>query len=124
MKSKRSDLWHWAGEVSRGPFLLWAAGLFALKYNLDRVVLKAAFGLDWSLLSYFAQPVPWLEGVTPASNPREFAVLLALALPFLWMGVVLCLKRLRSARMPLWLVVLFVVPILKWFLFVALAVVP
>jgi hypothetical protein len=50
--------------------------------------------------------------------------LLAVALPFLWCGVILCLKRLRSARLPLWLAVLFVVPILKWFLFLTLILVP
>src|SRR5262249_10136230 len=38
--------------------------------------------------------------------------------------VMLCIKRLRSARLPLWLAVLFVVPALKWLLFVGLALVP
>src|SRR5688572_22802794 len=68
--------------------------------------------------------MPWIEGLSPARNPVEFAVLLAASVPFLWAGVMLCFKRLRSARLPLWLAVLFVVPILKWFLFVALALVP
>lgn len=51
-------------------------------------------------------------------------ILLAVSLPFLWVGVLLSIKRLRSAQFPLWLVVLFVVPILKLFLFVALALAP
>jgi len=50
--------------------------------------------------------------------------LLSVSLPFLWAGVALSLKRLRSARLPLWLAVLFVVPIVKWLLFVSLAIVP
>jgi hypothetical protein len=50
--------------------------------------------------------------------------LLLCSLPFLWAGVMLSIKRLRSAQLPLWLAVLFVVPIVKWFLFLALALVP
>src|SRR5580765_1167588 len=124
MKLKLSHLWRWDGELSRQPFVIWAALLFAVKYNLDRLLLGAVFGRNWSVFSYFGQPFPWIDGVSPAKSPVEFAALLAAGLPFLWMGIVLCLKRLRAARIPLWSVVLFVIPILKWFLFVALAIVP
>jgi uncharacterized membrane protein YhaH (DUF805 family) len=124
MKPKLSDLWHWSGEITRGVFVGWALVLFALKYNLDRLLVYVLFGRDWSLFAYFLQPYPRVEGLSPAQNPREFALLLAASLPFLWMGVVLCLKRLRHARLPLWLAVLFVVPVLKWFLFVTLGLVP
>ena len=124
MKLLCEELLTWRGEVARRTFLGWVLVLFAVKYNLDRLVLKAAFGRDWSLRSYFEQPLPWGEGLTPARNAEEFAALLIISLPFLWMGAVLCLKRLRSARLPLWLAVLLIVPLLKWFLFVALAIVP
>jgi hypothetical protein len=124
MKLKFSDLTRWNDGINRAPFLLWAALLFAVKYNLDRLALKLAFDRDWSLLSYFAKPIPWPEGLTPVRNPGEFALLLALALPFLWVGVILCVKRLRSAGLPLGWAVLFVVPILKWFLFLVLTLVP
>ena len=46
------------------------------------------------------------------------------ALPFLGAGVLLTVQRLRSARLPLWLAVLFVVPVLKWFLFLVALVTP
>lgn len=124
MKLRIFDLIRWDGQIGRGPFLLWAAVLFALKYNLDRLLLKLAFDRDWSLFSYFDRPMPWIEGPSPARNPVEFAALLAASVPFLWAGVMLCCKRLRSAQLPLWLAVLFVAPILKWFLFIALALVP
>src|SRR5262245_61628843 len=124
MNLKFCDLWRWNGEITRAPFFLWATFLFALKYNLDRFTLWVFFNRDWSIFSYFNKPVPWPDGLTPARNPNEFAVLLALSLPFLWMGIVLCLKRLRSARLPLSLAMLFAVPVLKWFLFLALLLVP
>ena len=123
MKLKFSDLWRWNGEISRAPFLIWALLLFAVKYNLDRLVLRIIFGRNWSLFNYFHGPIPWLS-LSPAEAPKEYAVLLTAALPFLWAGVALCVKRLRSARLSLWLAVLFVVPVLKWFLFVALGLAP
>lgn len=124
MKLKISDLFHWDGQISRAPFLIWAALLFAVKYNLDRLLLKLVFDRDWSLFSYFDRPMPWIDGLSPARNPAEFIVLLTVSLPFLWAGVVLCLKRLRSVGLPLSMAVMFVVPILKWFLFVPLVLLP
>jgi uncharacterized membrane protein YhaH (DUF805 family) len=124
MKLNLSDLWRWNGNVSRAPFVVWATILFALKYNLDRLVLQLLFHRQWSVFSYFEQPFPGIQKLSPAQNPTEFVTLLAASLPFLWAGIILCLKRLRSARLPLWLTVLFVVPVLKWFLFVVLALVP
>ncbi len=118
-----ADLWRWSGEISRAQFLVWGCLLFAVKYNLDRLVLKFAFGRDWSIANYFKQPFPWLN-FSPAESPTEYAVLLAIALPFLWAGIALCARRLRSAGLPLWLTVLFVVPVLKWLLFLVLGLVP
>ncbi|MBI3875082.1 MAG: hypothetical protein HY300_03790, partial [Verrucomicrobia bacterium] len=47
MKLKLSDLWRWNGELDRGAFTLWGALIFAVKYNLDRVLLKTWFNSDW-----------------------------------------------------------------------------
>jgi uncharacterized membrane protein YhaH (DUF805 family) len=114
----------WGGTVSRRPFILWAAVLFALKYNLDRLLLRWLFDREWSVFSYLEQPFPGLQNISPAQSPNQFLILLAFSLPFLWVGVMLCFKRLRACNLPRWLAVLFVIPVLKWFLFVVLALVP
>jgi len=124
MKLKWSHIIRWNGEISRAPFLLWAGLLLVVKCNFDRLLLRLVFDRDWSVASYFFRPLPWIDGLSPARNPSEFALLLALSLPFLWAGLALCFQRLRSAQLPPWLAVLFVVPVVKWFLFVALAFVP
>src|SRR5436190_11607611 len=124
MKLEFRDLWRWDEEISRAPFVRWAFLLFILKYNLDRALVAFAFDRDWSVLSYFSEAAPGLRSFSPANSPTELLILLAASLPFLWVGVLLCIKRLRSARLPLWMAVLFVVPIVKWFLFIALAIVP
>ena len=123
MRTKISDLWRWDGVLSRGAFLAWGLLLFGIKYNVDRLILKEAFDRSWTLLDYFKRPIPSLD-LSPPQSPQEYLALLAVALPFLWAGVVLCIKRLRAARFPLWLAVLFVIPILKWFLFLVAAIVP
>jgi len=58
MKPKFSDLWRWDGEVDRGAYALWGAVLIAVKYNLDRFVLKQWFGADFSILDYFRPTGP------------------------------------------------------------------
>jgi hypothetical protein len=44
-------------------------------------------------------------------------MLLILALPFIWLGVTLTVQRLRDAGQPLWLVVLFFVPVINLLFF-------
>src|SRR5262249_58456667 len=56
---------------------------------------------------------------------RGFALaLLAVALPFIWVGVTLTLQRLRDAQLPLGLVVLFFIPAVNLLLILGLCLVP
>jgi hypothetical protein len=50
--------------------------------------------------------------------------MLAVALPFVWMGIALSVKRLRDASLPIWLVFLFFVPLTRFFFAVINCVVP
>ena len=50
--------------------------------------------------------------------------MLTVAAPFAWVGVCLTTQRLRAIRAPIWLVVLFFVPLLKFVLFALLALLP
>src|SRR5260221_4848649 len=52
------------------------------------------------------------------------ATMVAISLPFIWVGVVLTMKRLRSARLSPQLVALFFVPFLNLLFFLALCLVP
>ncbi|MBI2949139.1 MAG: hypothetical protein HYY23_15980 [Verrucomicrobia bacterium] len=120
MKFKLSDLWRWDGTIGRGVYLFWGALLLAFKYNLDRAVLRIGFDRDWSFMDYFRPTAPF----DSADQKTQALILLALSFPFLWAGLILTVRRLRSIERPLWLAGLFVVPVLKWFLFAALAILP
>jgi uncharacterized membrane protein YhaH (DUF805 family) len=113
-----------AGEVGRKPYALWGFGLAALKYNLDRLLAFAYFDRHWSIASYWEVEVNSVLALTDPDEARFYGSLLALALPFVWVGVCLTLRRLRSVGMPLWLSLLFFVPVLNLFLFVMLTMIP
>lgn len=118
-----SDLWRWDGAVDRGPYVIFGITLFALKHNIDRIVSAVVFNRPWSLFNYM---VPGEAVVTDIPNEKVtfYATLLALAIPFIYTGVVLTLRRLRSAGLPVVLVVLFFLPLINLFFFILLAVLP
>jgi hypothetical protein len=98
--------------------------LFALKHNLDRL-LASLFGYRWGPFNYliFFSPDERVDGLE-SQDAKFYAVLVLFALPFIWIGVVLTLRRLRDAGLPLWLVVLFFVPLINLIFFVLLAAIP
>ncbi len=118
-----SRLWKWEGEMSRGAFALLGAALCALKYNLDLFVARKLFHLPWSFWNYQFDSGLSLENLSQ-TNPRFLMVMLVLAAPFVWMGVVLTVKRLRSAGLPVWLAALFFAPYVNLFFFLILCVIP
>ncbi len=110
------DLWTWHGRVGRVRYLATGLILFALKYNLDRIV-AGVFGYSWSVINYE-------YALEEAHGASFYIALVAVALPFIWIGVVLTLRRLRDANLPLWGVMLFFVPFLNLIFFAILSAIP
>ena len=110
------DLWSWHGRVGRARYLATGLILFALKYNLDRIV-AGVFGYRWGVINYE-------YALEDAHDPSFYIALVAVALPFIWIGVVLTLRRLRDANLPLWGVMLFFVPFLNLIFFAILSAIP
>lgn len=124
MKLRIADVWRLDGVLDRRTFVAWGAILTAVKLVLDWLLLAWLGVSGWSVASYFAGPVPGLVLTLLSLGWGAAALGLLVSLPFLWAGCVLCLARLRSAGLPLWWVALFVVPVLKGFLFVVLVLIP
>lgn len=120
---KPSDLWNWKGSIGRGAYVVWGVILFAVKFNLDRLVLRAELNTEWGLADYIRWNFPSPD-LLPATMAQNAGLLIVVSIPFLWAGTILSLQRLRSARLPLGLVCLFVVPVVKWFFFLMLALMP
>ena len=120
-----SDLWSWRGTVGRGTYFFVGVIGFAIKHNIDRIVAARIFGRPFTIFNYWIPPVDVIRPQSLSSTDTRFLVtLLAIALPFVWVGIVLTVRRLRSARLPLWLVFLFFLPVLNLGFFALLSIIP
>src|SRR5262249_49019262 len=94
-----------------------------VKYGIDLFVATFFFHRPWEIWNYF-----FPGGIDVLSMTFEdklfFFTLLILALPFIWVGVVLTMRRLRAAQLPVQLVKLFFVPFLNVLLFGLLCLLP
>src|ERR1700683_584900 len=125
MKIKFADLWTPSGTIDRGPYALVGLVGFALKHNLDRLVATYGFHRPWELFNYWV-PVRDAARITDLQGSEAvfLGTMVVLSLPFIWVGVVLTTKRLRSAGLPTQLVALFFVPFLNLLFFLLLSLLP
>jgi hypothetical protein len=125
MKITWADLWRSSGTIDRGPYALVGLIGFALKHNLDRLVATFVFHRPWGLFNYWV-PVRDVARITALRNGDTvfLATMVVLSLPFVWVGVSLTSKRLRSAKLPSALVLLFFAPFLNLLFFLFLSLIP
>ncbi len=118
-------LFLFSGTLNRARYLVLGVSLFAVKFVLDWAVAQQ-LGRAWSPLNYLLWPDRDSVRVFELSGAeRELGlILLALALPFVWIGTTLTLQRLRDAHLPLGLVLLFFLPLVNLLMILALCVVP
>jgi hypothetical protein len=120
-----TDLWRPSGTIDRGAYALVGILGFALKHNLDRAIAGYGFHRHWGLFNYWV-PLRDVARITilGGADAIFLGTMVACSLPFIWVGVILTMKRLRSAALPAWLVALFFVPFLNLLFFLVLSVVP
>ena len=118
-------LWSPSGSVTRRAYALVGLLGFTVKHNLDRFVASFGFHRRWGVFNYWV-PVRDVARVTqlPRSESVFLATMVALSLPFIWLGVSMTMKRLRSAGLPPQVVALFFVPFLNLLFFLVLCVLP
>ena len=125
MRVTVKDLLLLRGRISKTWYLVVGVSLFLVKYLLDSKIAEA-FGRPWSPLNYLIWPdrSSLLIFQLPEADRRFGLALLGAALPFIWIGATLTLQRLRDARLPFWLALLFFVPLVNLLLIVALCILP
>jgi len=121
-----SDLWRWDGKVGRGKYA--AVGLIgvAVKYNIDWMIAAAFFGYRELIFFNYLAPLGKAARLNHLSSTEAkfLATLLLFSIPFLWVGVAMTAKRLRDAGKPVWLVVLFFIPVINVLFFLVLCALP
>ena len=108
--------------LERGAYFIIGVALFIVKFNVDRLVSKMVFGRSWSFFNYLQNT--WSPSIPPSSELWQTFTLLLISIPFITVGVIITLRRLRSAGLPLWLVVLIFVPLIKVLFFALLSIYP
>lgn len=111
MPPTRRNVLRFDGTIGPNRYFAIGLGLTLLKQLLDRLVAAGVFGRPWSPMSYAFTGV--VGGLFSLDRDDQifYAAMLALALPFVVIGVVLTVRRLRDAGWPLWLVAFFFAPI-------------
>ncbi len=105
-------------------YLAWGVVLFLLKYAADSLVARGLYHQEWSLLSYLA-PTRLVGLFGWPQQGRDFLMaMLLVALPFVIAGLVVTLRRLRDAALPLILIVLFFPPFINLLFFLTLCFIP
>ena len=120
-----ADLWRWDGKVDRKTYALVGLIGFAIKRVLDLLTASHFLHRDVSFFNYW---LPLGRGARLSSlsesEVKFLATMLLVAMPFIWIGLAMTVRRLRDAGQPVWLVVLFFVPVLNVLFFLALCLLP
>jgi uncharacterized membrane protein YhaH (DUF805 family) len=122
----RTPLWKllfgFTAPVDRRAYVTAGVALMALKYALDALLVHQVTGAFLTPLAFFN---PLLSQRLPEPTPPLLAASMAiLALPFLWIGVSMSLRRAVDAGRSPWLAVLFLVPGLNYLGMLLLSVLP
>lgn len=125
MAFRFSDFWRWDGRVTRRAYFLTGFIGFALKHNLDRFLSWIFFGRQMGIFDYW-EPLGKAAHITRLSSgdAKWLALLLITALPFIWVGLVMTVQRLRDAGQPVWLAALFFAPFVNLLFFLWLCLMP
>ena len=111
---KLLDLWRWEGRVKGSPYFSVGIVAFAAKMLLDFLISTVGFHRSWTPL-YYLRPFGTLvySLAQPSPDAVHALTMLLVALPFVWLGLAMTVKRLRDAGRPLWYVCFFFLPVVN-----------
>ncbi|MCB0346299.1 MAG: DUF805 domain-containing protein [Bdellovibrionales bacterium] len=121
---RRVSLTTFEGTVDRGTYAFYGVVLALIKYNIDRLLSASMLGTAWYPQHYFYPPIPVKFDLLSQQQVIFYETMLLLAVPFIWFGTSLTVRRLRDAGLnPSW-ILLFFVPVLNLISFFLLSVLP
>ena len=110
--------------IDRGTYLGAGVSLMLLKYVVDAVLIGVFGGVIWTPVDYLL-PMISFNAEKIAGFPLALNIaLLVWALPFIWAGVSLSVRRAIDAGIFPGVVVTFFLPFLNYLLMIALALAP
>ena len=111
-------------RVARRPYIVWGLGLAALKFAIDTAIVYGFTRRTWSPIGYVV-PSAVLRSEGLGNVPAAMHIVLVLAaLPFLWVGLTMSVRRAADAGISPWLGTLFLVPGVNYLIILLLSVLP
>ncbi|HEY3220709.1 MAG TPA: SRPBCC family protein [Gemmatimonadales bacterium] len=110
--------------VSRGTYFRHGLGLMAFKYAIDALLIWRYAGRLWTPLNYLSPLLSTRTELLRGAPPWLLPSLVAIALPFLWIGVSMSMRRAADAGASPWIALLFFVPALNFVLMAILSLLP
>jgi uncharacterized membrane protein YhaH (DUF805 family) len=110
--------------VDRGIYFRHGVGLMALKYAIDALLIWRFTGRVWTPLNYLSPLLSTRAELLRSAPPWLLPLLVAIALPFLWIGVSMTMRRAVDAGASPWIALLFFVPALNFVLMAVLSLLP
>jgi uncharacterized membrane protein YhaH (DUF805 family) len=118
-------------SVSRRNYALSGVSLMAFKLVLDQSLAIASTGKPWPVAAYLLPSITLkseaLKQGTSALGPAPtwtLALMALMALPFLWIGVTMTVRRAADAGVSPWWGLLFFVPLINYLVMLVFAVLP
>lgn len=117
-------LFSFRGRVGRREYAIAGVSLMLLKYGVDAALIHLETGQVWSPLDYLS-PLLETREAKIGTKPGWLNVTLALwALPFLWIGATMSMRRAYDAGSSPWIGLLFFVPLLNYLMMLGLCIAP
>ena len=125
MRSTRLvSLWFTFGQrVRRGEYAASGVALALLKYAGDVLIIRVGSGRWWTLFDYVT-PLWALKSARFEASSSVLPLLAVWALPFLWIGVSMSMRRALDAGRSAWLALLFFIPVMNWIFIIAMCLLP
>jgi hypothetical protein len=125
MRLRHADLWRQESTIDRLPYFATGVFLVAVKQVLDWLTATQLFHRPWNVFNYIVLP-PQTVGVLtlPQQDWLFYGTLLVTALPFIVIGVLLTVQRLRAVGLPIALVLFFFMPLVNIVMLLLLSVLP
>jgi uncharacterized membrane protein YhaH (DUF805 family) len=112
------------GAVDRWAYLASGVALMIVKYLGDAFLVWRASGIHWEPEDYLLHVHSLLTLALPGAPSWLLPVLALWALPFIWIGVSLTLRRGIDAGLSPWLTVAFFIPFVNFLLMLVLVIAP
>jgi uncharacterized membrane protein YhaH (DUF805 family) len=111
-------------RVPRGPYVAWGLGLAVLKFAIDTAVVYGFTHKTWTPLGYIVPSLILREQAVGSAPAVMQFLLIFLALPFLWIGLSMSVRRAADAGISPWVGTGFLVPILNYLTILVLCITP